>query len=792
VTIGNTSASEASLTIRQGGILANSLGRIGESGGSSGTVTVTGDGSKWINHNSVYVGNFGNGRLNVTDGGEVTNDAAYIGRNTGSNGEVSVTGKNSSWINNGWMYLGYGGMGKLTIADGGTVTNFTSYIGIFDGSEGSAATVSGQYSTWNNTELNVGYQATGTLTIADGGTVQVGGGTGIVRIARVSGSFGTLDIGGAPAVAPGTLLAGSVAFGAGTGVINFNHASTKYDFAPTISGYGTINVHSGTTSLTGNSAAFSGSTKVTGGRLAVNGALGGTINVWDSGILGGSGTVGTTTIASGGTIAPGNSIGTLTVDGDLTFKHGSVYQVEVDPTGTSSDLIVVNGVARLAGTVMHVGQDGDYQPQSEYRILTATGGFDGTTFDGVSSKYTFLSPLLAYSAHDVTLRLERNQVAFASVATTPNQSAAAGGLDSLSAGNPLYDAVVKLDGPGAQDAFDQLSGEAHASGLSTLIGGSGSVRSIVSQRFQSSFGNRGTASVDPLTSYASYGSSADSGRAAGYATWGQVFGSWGRTSGDSRTAGVRHDDGGFLVGADAILAETWSVGAFAGYGRSTFSVRDRNSSGSSDNFHLGFHGGTEIGSLRLNVGAAHSWHGIDTSRTVAFPGYTDQLSASYRARTAQIFGEAGYRLAVGTFGTGALSVEPFAGLAYVHTTTNGFSETGGAAALTAAGSTSATTFSTLGLRAFSQFEAGGMQATLRGMVGWRHGFGNTVPTTRFSFAGGNAFSVSGTPAARNTALVEAGLDLAIRENVTLGLSYDGQYSRGSHDHGVNARLRVAF
>lgn len=150
------------------------------------------------------------------------------------------------------------------------------------------------------------------------------------------------------------------------------------------------------------------------------------------------------------------------------------------------------------------------------------------------------------------------------------------------------------------------------------------------------------------------------------------------------------------------------------------------------------------------------------------------------------------RLDVGTFGTGALSFEPFAGLAYVHTTTNGFSETGGAAALTAAGSTSATTFSTLGLRAFSQFEAGGMQATLRGMVGWRHAFGDTTPTTRFSFAGGNAFSVSGTPAARNTALVEAGLDLAIRENVTLGLSYDGQYSRRSQDHGVNARLRVAF
>lgn len=391
------------------------------------------------------------------------------------------------------------------------------------------------------------------------------------------------------------------------------------------------------------------------------------------------------------------------------------------------------------------------------------------------------------------------------MATTPNQKGTAGGIESLGAGNPLYDAVVKLDGPGAENAFDQLSGEAHASGLSALTGGSGSVRSIVSQRFQATFSNPRAATAFPLASYASYGSSAeqaaDGGKAAGYSTWGQVFGSWGSTSGDSRTAGVRHDDGGLLVGVDAVLAETWSVGAFAGYSRSTFAVRDQSSSGSSDNFHLGFHGGTEIGALRLNVGAAHAWHGIETRRTVAFPGYTDRLSASYRARTLQVFGEAGYRIDMGTLGgtagmgtagTGTLSLEPFAGLAYVHSTTNGFTEAGGAAALTAARSTTATTFSTLGLRAYSQFDVGSMQATLRGMVGWRHAFGDTSPTKRFSFAGGSAFSVSGTPTAKDTALVEAGLDLAITENATFGLTYDGQYSKRTREHGFNARLRVAF
>jgi len=234
-------------------------------------------------------------------------------------------------------------------------------------------------------------------------------------------------------------------------------------------------------------------------------------------------------------------------------------------------------------------------------------------------------------------------------------------------------------------------------------------------------------------------------------------------------------------------ADNWRAGIFAGYSRSTFSVSDRASSGSSDNFHLGFHGGTEIGALRLNAGAAHAWHDISTRRTVAFQGFTDRLSASYRGRTMQVFGEAGYR-----FGTDAFSFEPFLGAAHVHTSTNRFTETGGAAALTAQRATTATTFSTLGLRASSEFSLGAMDVTARAMVGWRHAFGDTTPVTRVSFAGGDAFTVTGTPLAQDMAVVEAGLDLGISEAATLNLSYDGAFSRPTQLHGFNARLQVAF
>ena len=92
-------------------------------------------------------------------------------------------------------------------------------------------------------------------------------------IAANAGSIGTLNIGaaaGSPATAPGTLTTSSVAFGAGTGTINFNHTSANYVFAPAISGNGVVNVLAGTTTLTGANS-YSGATNVIAGSLLAGG-----------------------------------------------------------------------------------------------------------------------------------------------------------------------------------------------------------------------------------------------------------------------------------------------------------------------------------------------------------------------------------------------------------------------------------------------------------------------------------------------------------------------------------------
>ena len=238
------------LTIQTGGTLADSFGTVGNLPGGLGTVTVTGAGSSWSNAGSVVVGGLGTGTLTIQDGGTVNSGGGSVGLSAGSTGTVTVTGPGSSWINgpSGGLNIGSFGTGTLTIANGGMVINITAFaanIGNGAGSQGTV-TVTGAGSTWSNSSgVNIGNLGTGTLTIADGGVV-----TGPVVIATNAGAIGTLNIGagaGNPAAAPGTLTAPSVAFGAGTGTINFNHTSADYVFAPAISGNGTVNVLAGTT-----------------------------------------------------------------------------------------------------------------------------------------------------------------------------------------------------------------------------------------------------------------------------------------------------------------------------------------------------------------------------------------------------------------------------------------------------------------------------------------------------------------------------------------------------------------
>ncbi len=186
-------------------------------------------------------------------------------------------------------------------------------------------------------------------------------------------------------------------------------------------------------------------------------------------------------------------------------------------------------------------------------------------------------------------------------------------------------------------------------------------------------------------------------------------------------------------------------------------------------------------------GVGHSWHDVKTDRSVAFGGFADKLSASYDASTTYAFGEVGYAMVMDR-----VTFEPFANVAFVHLDTDGFTESGGPAALTSNGETRNIPYTTLGLRAGTDMLLGGTTLRLDGMVGWQHAYNNVVPGESFALKGSDLFNVSGMPIARDAFLLEAGTSWRPADNVTLGLTYSGQFASGSRDHGFKGTLSVKF
>ena len=91
---------------------------------------------------------------------------------------------------------------------------------------------------------------------------------------------------------------------------------------------------------------------MTGGTLAVNGSITSNVTVGAAGTLGGNGTIGGN-VTNAGTLAPGNSIGTLTINGNFVQAAGSTYQVEANAAG-QADRINVSGTATIQGGTVQV------------------------------------------------------------------------------------------------------------------------------------------------------------------------------------------------------------------------------------------------------------------------------------------------------------------------------------------------------------------------------------------------------------------------------------------------------
>jgi outer membrane autotransporter protein len=582
--------------------------------------------------------------------------------------------------------------------------------------------------------------------------------------------------------------------------------SDTYSFDGAISGSGQV-VQNGTgkTILTGNST-YTGPTLVKEGALIVNGSIASSVGVNFGALLGGGGSVGATNVAAGGTLAPGNSIGTLTVNGNLNLDPGAIYEVEANAQG-KSDKTIVKGTVNLTGATLRIlAAGGAYKPKTDYVIIDNDGsdGVNGT-FGQVTNNLAFLTPSIVYdggTGNDVVLALINTIFDFCSVTQTSNQCNVANAISQFPIDNPLYLAVISQTEQGARQAFDALSGELHATVAGTLADDSRYVRDAMLGRMMQATYSDGAGEFASLAAAGPQVASLDGqAMALGYdgksliaperaplAFWTRAFGAWGNFNGDGNAASADRDLGGFISGMDANIGGSWRAGLATGASFSNVSVDARYSSADIETYHLGGYIGGMAGAVALRGGGAWAWNNIDTSRAVVFPGFYERQNASYDADTGQLFGEVAYPTQMG-----GMALEPFGGLAYVSIDSDRFRERGGALASLRGDTNQDVDYSTVGLRAATIMHWGEMLVTPHVSAAWQHAFDDVTPEAALAFAStGIGFNIAGVPLAEDSALLDAGLDVALGDRTTAGVSYTGQYGDGVTDNGVKGRFTWLF
>jgi outer membrane autotransporter protein len=842
-------------------------------GVSNGNLVVRGNLSM---NNAVFDFETGYAGLPITQPG--TGDNITVGGNVALNNTTLNVSVNTLGVNAGYYrILSYGGtlsgnglsLGTVTgdSLPAATIQSLTgdkqinlilgpSTTNLWNGNGAASATrAGGGNGTWSAAGTNWNSPSNAAGALPDGGyaiftgaagTVTVDGGAGPVRVSGIQFATDRYRLQGAPITLVGSggnppaIVVGDGTYASGQFVDTIDN--------PLQGSQGFVKTGPGSVILTADSSGLTGPILIADGALEIDGKLNGPMDIGREVVLAGVGQVGSTNLYPTAVISPGNDgspMGTLTVNGNLTFGQNTIYRVHADPASSASDRIHVTGVAYLDGTVAHVGPSGNYAPQTTYNILTADGGIQGR-FTGASSAYAFLTPTLSYDTNNAFMTLTRNDVPIGSVGGTGNESSVGGALDneappSTGGGSPstgsgsspagsessltgsessstgngwssivkgwpaagtgsapgvatgarqVATAVLSMTPDQARSALKMLSGEAYASTPSVLQSMGDTVRTLPLAHLRGNLdapalAGRPTAQLGSPSSDALPQSGASP-------VWAQVFGNWSTFGGDGNASSVSQSSGGLFVGGDGAVGGGWRLGGALGYIGSHSSIADTASRTNVDSYTATLFGGRNFpvgpGHVRFMAGAAYTWHDIDTKRDVAAGSLAQRLESSYHASSTQVFTELGYRLPLGD----AYSIEPYAGVAWNQLRTRDFDETGGTAALHGAGSSDDVTSTTLGLRGAWLFGSERAPGRLTATLGWRHAMGDVKPRQELAFEGGSTFSVTGVPIARDAAVLGLGAEMAITRNTTAGVAYDAQFGGGNRQQSGQLKLAMRF
>ena len=818
--IGRVSLGSQTLTITNGSSFAGVIQDGGIAGGTGGSLIISAPGfGQDLSGVNTYTGSTtitGNALLTLSGNGSIASSSGLNLTGAGATFDISASSGNQtikdlSGVAGSTIQLG---ANSLTVG----TANSTSFAGSIDGSGGlvkagtGTLTFSGANSYTGNTSIT-----NGTLTLTGAGTLGA-----ITNAVTVNGATAILNLGGTTQTQNGGVslqAGGTIQNGTLSSTATFDMQSGTVSAA--LAGTGAL-IKSGTSTVTLSGVnTYTGPTTVNGGTLSVNGSIasssGLTVNA--GGSIGGNGILPSTTI-NGGTLAPGNSIGTLSINGNLVLTSAAAYIVEVSPT--QADRTNVTGTATLAGTVQAVFGPGSYIART-YTILSAAGGRSGTfgslTTSGLPAG---LAAALSYTGTDAILNLT---AVLGQQPTTPGQQPLPNGAlsgNQLNVANSLngffnnggtlppgFVTIFGLTGGNLGNALSQLSGEAatgaqqagfqmgsqflnlmldpFVDGRSGVAGTSGPALGFAPER-------DAALPSDIALAYSSV-LKAPAMQAQPYAprwsAWGGAYGGSNKTSGDPAVLGS-HDlaarTAGFAGGLDYRLSPDSVVGLALAGGGTNWSLANGLGGGKSDAFQAGIYGATKYGPAYLAAAFAFTNHWMSTDRFAV----GDHLTASFNAQSYGGRIESGYR-----FATWYGGITPYAAIQAQSFRTPGYSETdttGGGFALAYNSRTGTDTRSELGTR-FDRVLALYTNAvlSLRARVAWAHDWvSDPMLAPVFQALPGASFIVNGATPAKNSALASAGTELRLANGIALLAKFDGEFASRSSTYAGTGTVRYTW
>tara|TARA_R110002126_G_scaffold201238_2_gene348780 strand:- start:72928 stop:79356 length:6429 start_codon:yes stop_codon:yes gene_type:complete len=478
----------------------------------------------------------------------------------------------------------------------------------------------------------------------------------------------------------------------------------------------------------------------------------------------------------------------LTVHGDGTLA----FEIDPDPDVSR---ISGNNVA-LDGTILVLARAGLYAESQTYQdvIIAGEDGLTGT-FATEMSNSPLLNLTVDYDDDDtVDLTLTRN--AFNTVAgLTPNQKSVAGSIESTyGAIDPdndygdLVEELFTLDSEELPDALDQLSGVEYSNTLQWALGSFNLFQDAVKYRINSN-GDEGASTSGYLnTGLAGNGPSQE--KASGW--WARIQGAIGNQDDDGNASGYSYDEALALIGVDAVIDETFMIGAAGGFfAPGNLDFDNGNQVVQDIGYQVGGYAQYDSGTAYIRGFAGYGAWDASATRTLSVGGLSGVNNSSLDVSAWEVSGEAGYDLELDN-----ATLTPFVGVSYTKASIGSYVETGFAAsALAGNGGDGEALDGIAGIRLSGlTYKSGGMTIKPEGAVGYIHNFSDAVSLNNTLIAAPSGTSSFDTLGVDNNGgiFLDLGATVYYDQNVTFGFGYAGEYGTNHSEHSGFGKFNMNF